>query len=512
MAMGVAVALVCGSLSLSAGSGQAAEPATLIAGPALPVAPNSTATAGLAADAIPADYAAAPAAPDWLKAVNVYRTAAGVGTVVDNPTWSASIVAHLKYTILNNAPGHGESASLPYYTAEGAKAGMSSNLAWNSDVQTPVEDITGWMAAPYHGVGVLRSQLTTVAYGNYQSKTGVYRYGAGLDVIRGLNYNKAAATAPILFPGPGLAVPTGAYAGNETPSPIPACGWQGLDGANRYVKGKLTYLGLPIIVMFPGTPPAGITATIVGKKGRVIASTATKDLCTVRSDTENAVFLITKLVLQNGNYRITLTGSDKTSRTWAFNVNSALTMPTLGCNGIPDVTASNKLCGDIRWLLDSKITSLDLDGGFHPSDPVARGAVAAFLYRAMNPGTKAPKCTVAPYPDVPTSYTLCGEVAWLKALGVPLAFADGTFRSGKAMDRATLALLMYRVAHPGKGAPGCAERPLLDVAVSNPACGAIAYVTEQNLLPLRPDGMFKPASPVQRQNLATLLRFAAAQA
>lgn len=449
----------------------------------------------------PTDYAAAPAEPDWLKAVNIYRAATGLAPVTNNAAWSASIAAHLKYTLLNGLMGHGEDPGKPYYTAAGAEAGMSSNLAWSGAPLSAVDDIAGWMTAPYHGVGILRSALTTVAFASYDVKKGYLRHAAGLDVIRGIDWSVPEATGPVLFPGPGLTVPTGAFAGNETPDPLAHC------TSLKYGASA----GLPIIVMLPEAPPAGITATIVGAKGVVVAASAKKTICTVVKDgMDNAVFLLPKNDLANGSYKITVNIPGQKPLQWAFGVDSKRAMPVLGCTGIPDVTASNKLCADIRWLLDAKITSLALDGGFHPSDAVPKASVATFLYRGMHPGKKAPACKTKPYKDVATTYQLCGEVAWLKSLGVPLTFADGTFRSGTAMDRATLAQLMFRLGNPGKGAPGCKARPFKDIAVSNPACGAIAYAKAQKLIPAPADGTFKPASPVQRQNLATLLRFAVA--
>ena len=47
----------------------------------------------------------------------------------------------------------------------------------------------------------------------------------------------------------------------------------------------------------------------------------------------------------------------------------------------PDVPVAHPFCGYIAWMLDASITAGYADGGFHPTDPVSRQSMAAFLYR-----------------------------------------------------------------------------------------------------------------------------------
>jgi hypothetical protein len=47
----------------------------------------------------------------------------------------------------------------------------------------------------------------------------------------------------------------------------------------------------------------------------------------------------------------------------------------------PDVAVSNAFCGDIAWLAGQGIAAGYADGGFHPTAPVSRQAMAAFLHR-----------------------------------------------------------------------------------------------------------------------------------
>jgi hypothetical protein len=49
----------------------------------------------------------------------------------------------------------------------------------------------------------------------------------------------------------------------------------------------------------------------------------------------------------------------------------------------PDVASSNPFHGDIDAIVEAGITAGFGDGGFHPSDPVTRQAMAAFLHRGF---------------------------------------------------------------------------------------------------------------------------------
>ena len=90
---------------------------------------------------------------------------------------------------------------------------------------------------------MLRAQLTQVALAVDPAKG-----YAGLDVIQGIDDNQPAATAPILFPGPGITTGLTTF-GGESPDPRETCGWQ-----------KLDPVGLPLVVLLPSAAPVRVRA------------------------------------------------------------------------------------------------------------------------------------------------------------------------------------------------------------------------------------------------------------
>lgn len=69
--------------------------------------------------------------------INAMRSAHGIPVgIEENPVWSAGCEAHNHYGATNDVLTHAESATVPAYTAEGARAGQSSvlyrNLEWTA--------------------------------------------------------------------------------------------------------------------------------------------------------------------------------------------------------------------------------------------------------------------------------------------------------------------------------------------------------------------------------------------
>ena len=86
------------------------------------------------------------------------------------------------------------------------------------------------------------------------------------------------------------------------------------------------------------------------------------------------------------------------------------------------------------------------DGDVRPPCPLARDAMAAFLYRTLNTGTPSP-CTAAPFVDVPVGHPLCAQIAWLKAAGITQGYGDWRYRPSDPILRDALAAMLYRAFH-----------------------------------------------------------------
>jgi hypothetical protein len=244
--------------------------------------------------------------------------------VVEEPAWSAGIVAHLNYLwntpsgLTEGASLHSESPASPYYTPEGAKEGESSDLGSG---ETNVEAIDNWLAAPFHAVGMLRPGLEKVAFARVPG-TG----NAGLDVISGLN--PEAPPKLVLFPGPDSTIDLAHYVG-ESPPPIETC-------LAEHPGADYDHAGLPLIALLTEPPAPGLSATITLPDGNRINS-GDNDLCVVAASTfvtrdtiygstgssilssDKAVFLVPRLPLVAGHYSVRISQPGKPDIAWSFN-------------------------------------------------------------------------------------------------------------------------------------------------------------------------------------------------
>jgi hypothetical protein len=279
------------------------------------VAPSQTAAVAAASDTTDPS--------DWLDEINRYRVATGLSPVTEQPAWEPGIENHLNYVA--NTPAtyitgqyaslHTENPESPYYTASGALEAASSNLVWGLGA-TPVQAIGFWWAAPFHAIGMLRPQLTQVAFAMSQS-TG----DAGLDVLQGLDGSISAPSTPVLFPGPGITTDLLAF-GGESPDPTETCGWQGQS------------VGLPLIAMLPQAPSPQVTATITtptGTEGTVAGNLCVVDQWTYMSsdavygpaglailEGAHAVVLIPRAPLTDGTYAVDIQQPGQADVSWSF--------------------------------------------------------------------------------------------------------------------------------------------------------------------------------------------------
>ncbi len=264
-------------------------------------------------------------APAWLDEINRYRQADGLAAVTEQPAWDAGLQAHLNY--LANTPQsyftgqyqslHTENPASPYYTADGAQEAGRSDLAVGGNT-SELDAIDGWLTAPFHAIGMLRPALTQVALGFDAA-----HQAAALDVIGGLNFAAPPATAPVLFPGPGMTTNLSAFSGGESPNPLETCQWTGA-------------AGLPLIALLTQAPAAGLGATLTGPGGAM--TVANGQLCIVdetdwvSSDgvygptganilhNDRAVLLFPRAALGSGTYSAAITQPGQAAITWSFTV------------------------------------------------------------------------------------------------------------------------------------------------------------------------------------------------
>jgi Cysteine-rich secretory protein family len=255
--------------------------------------------------------APAAAADDWLGEINRYRTAAGEQPVAADPSLDAGMDAHLVYLENDLQPGespHMEVQGRPDYSDGGAFEAGQSNIAESiPGFSSGTAAIDSWWTSPFHAIGMLRPALagTELAL----APDGEW---AMLDVFSDLT-SFAEPTAPVLFPGPGIATNLTSYSGSEVPDPTTVCG-----------SGHSGRYGLPLIALLPAAPATGLSATLAGPSG-------TQSLCVVDQNTftsdptgqeileqDNAVVLIPSAPLAKGAYTANITQPGQSAITWSF--------------------------------------------------------------------------------------------------------------------------------------------------------------------------------------------------
>lgn len=118
-----------------------------------------------------------------------------------------------------------------------------------------------------------------------------------------------------------------------------------------------------------------------------------------------------------------------------------------------DVSTDNVYYKEIAWLAAEKIsTGWPQDDGsriFRPLSPVARDAMAVFLYRFADRGALE-DTAAAPFEDVPTDNVYFKQISWLASTGISRGWtsADGTstFKPYAAINRDAMAAFMQRYA------------------------------------------------------------------
>jgi len=179
-----------------------------------------------------------------------------------------------------------------------------------------------------------------------------------------------------------------------------------------------------------------------------------------------------------------------------------------------DVAADNQFVDEISWLVATKITTgWDTPTGkeFRPLAPVARDAMAAFLFRyAGAPADYVPLAT-SPFVDVATDNQFYREISWLYEQKISTGWATPAgqeFRPLAPVNRDAMAAFLYRFADsPAVELP--TSSPFSDVGTDNQFFTEIAWLAQTGISTGWPqaDGSvrFEPVVTVKRDAMAAFL-------
>jgi hypothetical protein len=272
-----------------------------------------------------------------LSAVNYFRAMAGLPAVKENTTWSAADRNHSTW-MLYNGIAHYETPGTPFYSASGDEAGKTGNVAVSSDLNaTARSHVELWMTGPFHAIGILRYNLTTVGFGMATSTTSSHWHSAAtLDVIHGLAQGTTRPGDPIVWPGNGTTTSLTKFR-VESPNPLTYCG-------SSWVSNGA---GLPVLAMMPEPVTKVTSATITGPNGALTtcALWATKKPAAIDAgwptaqallSGDNAVTVLPSTALVPGVYTVQIVTQARTVR-WSFQVDPTA---ATGVMPVPTVTAA----------------------------------------------------------------------------------------------------------------------------------------------------------------------------
>ncbi|WP_350224939.1 S-layer homology domain-containing protein, partial [Arthrobacter sp. efr-133-TYG-104] len=118
-----------------------------------------------------------------------------------------------------------------------------------------------------------------------------------------------------------------------------------------------------------------------------------------------------------------------------------------------DVPPGAQFFTEIQWLAAQGISTgwimPDNSKQYRPLLPVARDAMAAFMYRlAGSPAFTAPQNS--PFTDITPSTKFYKEITWLASTGISTGYVESdkskTYRPADSVGRDAMAAFMYRLA------------------------------------------------------------------
>jgi hypothetical protein len=192
-----------------------------------------------------------------------------------------------------------------------------------------------------------------------------------------------------------------------------------------------------------------------------------------------------------------------------------ITKLTVGCidytfDEVPyfiDVPEGAPFYDDVQWMARKGISIGYPEAGgaasFHPIEDVSRQAMAQFLYRAAGSPSFTPPVTPS-FSDVPPEHAFYLAIEWMKAEGLTVGNADGTFTPEAPISRQATAAFLYRAA--GQPAFTAPETPsFTDLVVDQPFYLEIEWMKAEGITVGNADGTFGAIENVSRQAIAAFL-------
>jgi hypothetical protein len=270
---------------------------------------------------------------DWLAVLNGYRTSAHLAPVTDDPSFSDGDLQHSRYIAKNfgdqisrqvNLGGemHHEDRSKPWFTREGAIAGLASDVdeMWDPSGSAKVSwAIDDWMQGPFHRISLLDPQLHRVGYGSF-CENGVCI--AALNVHGDSDHRitrPVPLAAPIKYPPDGATISANSFIA-EWPDPLTSC--PGYDAPAGFpITFQLGFLVVPSISSYAvkekdGTP---VAACSFDASSYANPDAASQSIGRDVLRNYGAIVIVPREPLRPGEYAVTINTDDQ-NYAWSFTV------------------------------------------------------------------------------------------------------------------------------------------------------------------------------------------------
>jgi uncharacterized protein YkwD len=276
---------------------------------------------------------ASSGAKDWLAVLNGYRTSAHLAPVTNDFTFSDGDFQHSRY-IANNyhdqistraslgGEMHHEDPSKPWFTKEGAIAGLASDVdeMWDSSGSAKASwAIDDWMQGPFHRISLLDPQLHRVGYGSFcENGVCIAALNVHGDSDRRLT-RPVPLAAPIKYPPDGATISTNSFIA-EWPDPLTNC------------PGYEAPAGFPITLQLGMLVEPGISRyALTTQGGASVEACAFDDSSYANRDSASqsigrdvlrnygAIVIVPRQPLRPGGYAVEITAGEE-RYTWSFTV------------------------------------------------------------------------------------------------------------------------------------------------------------------------------------------------
>jgi hypothetical protein len=163
-----------------------------------------------------------------------------------------------------------------------------------------------------------------------------------------------------------------------------------------------------------------------------------------------------------------------------------------------DVPRSSAHSIGVEWAADEGVVTGFADGTYRPQAALTRAQLASMLDRALD--LPAAPSDVG-FPDVGATSPHASAIARLAHAGIVLGYSDGTFGPNDRVNRGQAATMLDRALEwPAGPDPG-----FTDVPPGHPHGRGIADAAHAEVVQGFADGTFRPAAPVTRGQVASML-------